>query len=125
MKHQLRKSKENNNEDTDGILTFYSNLFDNVHLLFIHAIETGIRMIPNKYALDDEKMNEEEEDEIQDDIYFDFEFKRLTEEIERKRKITSTFNRFKSNHKFTIGINNSSNNGMIVQNNVYRDYNHN
>ena len=58
----------------------------------------------------------DEQNEMKHDIYFDVEFKRLTEEIEQKGKLTAKFNRFKTNAKFNVGISNvQSQNGMFDQ----------
>ena len=104
-------NKSQNNEEIDWILSFYCHLFDSVHFLLMHALETGMRIIPKRYR------NEEKDDKTDDeqkghDIYFDAEFRRIANEINRKQQATSMFNRYKQNKKFNIGFNDKSQTGL-------------
>ena len=113
----IQPSHGDNEQEIDGILLFYCDLFDGVHFLLMHAFESGIRIVPNKYRIHEEMKDiQHDEDGSIHDTYFDFELKKLTEEIKQKKSELSTENEQKENptmfmnnrydagQKFNIGI---------------------
>ena len=105
-----RQQNDNNNDEqkvgqkeSDFKISFYCDLFDGVHFYLVHAFDSGIRIVPKKYRKDDDLLPDEQH--IKNKTYYDHEFKKVRDEVIKKRESTIRFNRAgTSNTKFTIGV---------------------
>ena len=101
-KYTTRHHNNNNNENdkknkNDKLLNFYVTTLDSLHFYLLHLFESGLRV-----KRGENKEKEEEEEEQGEEDIFDFEFSRIYKEISKRRSTRKSFDRFKSNSKFTI-----------------------
>ena len=111
-RHYLREEaidediKEQNVEPTDSILSFYAHLFDAVHFYLVHIFESGVRVTPLKYV-----KNAHDGDRS---TQISKEFKRLMNEVNKRKASMPNFKRFTSQLKFTIGLNDERDTGAYI-----------
>eukprot|EP01084_Bolivina_argentea_P306808 530231_1 len=101
-KCDCRNDSINNNQKNnvlDPTLNFYKITMDSLHFYMFHIFECGLRTL--------NRMENENSNELKsDNEYFDPLFARVSKMINDRINITKSFMRFKSNHKFTLMVNN-------------------
>lgn len=100
--HRAEFNKENkkNVNDDKSLTNFYIEMMDGLHLYIMHLFDLGIRSIK---SIHDIRHNESNDDKDQQIKVIDNEFKKLTENIEKKKQKYGLFERFQSN-KFNINL---------------------
>ena len=93
--HDDKKQNQN-----DKLLNFYVTTIDSLHFYLLHLFDSGMRI---KRPKNEKKQQEEEmEEERHDSEKFDIEFSKMCQQIKQRRSIRKSFDRFKSDQKFTI-----------------------
>ena len=99
-----------NNENgtkSDTKFNFYLDIISSLHFYIHHLSHAGFRFIENKENMD----YKQDDDEISNEEYYDFEFAKRQKMISTKHQRTARFNRLSSKYtnKFTISSNNDDN----------------
>ena len=93
--------------DLNPKITFYKNIMDSLHFYLFHLYHSGLRVTKHD---EEEEIKDDNDDTNTDDEHFDKIFYRLNKQIEERKHLTKSFERFKSNknNKFNLAVNNNN-----------------